>query len=115
MKARYLLILSSGLCCVCLACEDEADRQKKVDQIIRQEVESRIGTFKMQAQKECEAQLMAQAKGIVDSLILEHARQAGTTKPRPPKPDRPERPPEKELQDTVPVQPLLRDTSRKPG
>jgi len=97
------------------SCGGQEPTKDEFDRMIEQEVENRLDHWAEIKRRNCEKALLDEATAIVDSIILEQARQAAAQKEKPPKPAKPLHPEPVELPDSLPLKPIFEteDSSRQ--
>ena len=96
-----------------VACESEEDKQALEDMLIQQELERRLVSYERIFFNNCEQKAIDEATRIADSIMIERARLLKDTLGKPSKPDRPEKPELRTLEDSIPVRPFLKDSTKK--
>ena len=93
-----------------IGCAKEKDDQARLEEMIEEEVNSRLANYRQIVLAQCRKRMLEEASEIVDSILIEQARLGRDSLLKPPKPSKPEKPEIKSLKDTVPVKPLLPTT-----
>lgn len=89
---------------------DERD-EAAIQAAIEEALEKKIAKFKSVRQQRCLEGIYDEANIIVDSILLEEARQKRDTIGKPARPIKPEKPEIKTILDTLPIAPLLEEDS----
>lgn len=103
------IIVISAIICTCLsACSGDEEPLITKEELIEQRIEEKLANWEKVMRQKCEKDVLEAAEIIADSTLIAQAR---LDKVRPEKPIKPEVPEVMELKDTVPVQPILRDSN----
>jgi hypothetical protein len=105
MRKKFILL--AALFLGVGACGSEEPPQDEFDRMIDQEVKNRLNRWADAKRRNCEQALLEEATILVDSIILEQAREAAAQKEKPPKPVKPAHPEPLELPDSLPLKPIF--------
>lgn len=110
-KGRELGLLLAFILLLAAGCSGEKDRdQAAVERAIADEVERRLVEYKRIRLEDCQKAVMQEASRRADSILIARARLEKDTFMKPPKPLKPEKPTLKQLDDTLELKPILRDS-----
>ncbi len=104
---RKVFVMLAMLFFLTGSCGSEETTQDEFDRMIEQEVKNRLDHWAAVKRRNCEQALLEEATIIVDSIVLEQARQAAAQKEKPPKPIKPEHPEPLDLPDSLPLKPIF--------
>ena len=80
-------------------------------QLIQERLDSRVQKYRTDAARRCLEDLLEEATTFVDSVLIEEARRRIDTIQKPDKPFKPNRPEAVPGRDSLPVAPLLQDST----
>ena len=79
---------------------------------IQEKLGERIEDYRKRIEENCQNRIWETASGIVDSMLIEEAKQQNDTIQKPPKPGRPDQPEYIPPKDSTPVERLFEDSLR---
>lgn len=89
------------------ACSPEVDREAQMQALVEQTVAERVATYERVRLQRCREEVLEEANRRLDSILIEQATLQAGTGMKPPRPNRPGRPDIRQLEDTLPLKPLL--------
>jgi hypothetical protein len=92
-----------------MACFRERDRSQERQELIQKTLRERIDNYQRTRMDRCREDMLSEATRLADSIMITEARLRGDSIGKPPKPNRPEKPELRQLEDTIPIKPLLQD------
>jgi hypothetical protein len=93
------------------ACGADERDEAAIKAAIQETLKKKIANFKKVRRQRCLNDIYDEANIIVDSILLEEARQKRDTIGKPARPIKPEKPEIKTILDTLPIAPLLEKDS----
>ena len=114
MRRTIIINLIAGLLWASWSgCVVERKEGISKEALIQQRLQEKIDRWHRSIEAKCEQRITQRASDLVDSLLIARARQERDTSLRPVKPIKPLAPGVKHPKDSLPVAPLVRDTSHQ--
>ena len=102
---RLSLILGTSL--LFLTCSGIEEGEAITEAVIQEKFRERVAALSANVRRDCDAEILLQARQRADSLLLDRARRRKRLAGRPPRPRRPGAPPVRELSAPLPLRPLF--------
>lgn len=109
MKIKLSFLLFCGLF-LFFSCTEERKKPLTKAELIEQKIEEKLQRWKKSNARKCSERVLEAATNLVDSTLIARARLDVDSIAKPLKPTKPAKPEIKQLQDTLPIAPILKDT-----
>lgn len=92
------------------SCGNDERDEAAIQVAIQEALNAKIAKYESARMRSCQEDIWDEANIIVDSILLMEARESRDSLGKPPRPEKPEKPEIKTIIDSLPIEPLLKDS-----